>query len=469
MLWIARLKIWPRLASSLLGLGLLLDLVQPTVSRGGQATKRIDENAVRPQVVFSSRNDLSPALRSIQPQLVHQSAFRDVPNFPLPKGLRGGETASPDASILQDQPLLPGVEAPATIPEPLQSFDGVTNLFGGWPPDTQGDIGPGHYVQWINLHFAIWQIDRQTNTATKIYGPVPGNTLFTGFNGACETTNDGDPITLYDPFADRWFMSQFALPNWPAGPFYQCVAVSQTGDPSGAWYRYEFPMPVNKMNDYPKFGVWPDAYYMTVNQYNAGSMSAGGAGVAALERSAMLNGDPARMVYIDLYNVNSNFGGMLPADFDGFIPPPVDAPGYFAEWDDGAWLPPQDAIRLWEFHVDWDNPSNSTFGLDGNPNQLIPTANVDPNMCGMSRSCIPQPGTSTRVDAISVCNTEILATMRPWSATTRWTSMAATMLGSIGLSCAKALEAGRFSRRGSTLQIASIAGWAAQPWTPTAT
>ena len=401
MLWIARLKIWPRLASSLLGLGLLLDLVQPTVSRGGQAPKRIDENAVRPQVVFSSRNDLSPALRSIQPQLVHQSAFRDVPNFPLPKGLRGGETASPDASILQDQPLLPGVEAPATIPEPLQSFDGVTNLFGGWPPDTQGDIGPGHYVQWINLHFAIWQIDRQTNTATKIYGPVPGNTLFTGFNGACETTNDGDPITLYDPFADRWFMSQFALPNWPAGPFYQCVAVSQTGDPSGAWYRYEFPMPVNKMNDYPKFGVWPDAYYMTVNQYNAGSMSAGGAGVAALERSAMLNGDPARMVYIDLYNVNSNFGGMLPADFDGFIPPPVDAPGYFAEWDDGAWLPPQDAIRLWEFHVDWDNPSNSTFGLDGNPNQLIPTANVDPNMCGMSRSCIPQPGTSTRVDAIS--------------------------------------------------------------------
>ena len=129
MLWIARLKIWPRLASSLLGLGLLLDLVQPTVSRGGQAPKRIDENAVRPQVVFSSRNDLSPALRSIQPQLVHQSAFRDVPNFPLPKGLRGGETASPDASILQDQPLLPGVEAPATIPEPLQSFDGVTNLF----------------------------------------------------------------------------------------------------------------------------------------------------------------------------------------------------------------------------------------------------------------------------------------------------------------------------------------------------
>ena len=151
-------------------------------------------------------------------------------------------------------------------------------------------------------------------------------------------------------------MSQFALPNYPNGPFYQCMAVSATPDPTGAWYRYEFQMPVNKMNDYPKFGVWPNAYYMTVNMFNAGSSSWGGAGVAALEREAMLNGLPARMVFFDLYGVNPDFSGILPADFDGTIQPPLNSAGYFSEWDDSSWIGPQDALRVWKFQIDWLDP-----------------------------------------------------------------------------------------------------------------
>ena len=134
-----------------------------------------------------------------------------------------------------------------------------------------------------------------------MYGPAAGSTLFSGFGGECEFNNDGDPITLYDPLAGRWFMSQFALPHFPNGPFYQCVAVSQTSDPTAGWYRYEFQMPVDKMNDYPKFGVWPDAYYMTINQFNQNSLTWGGAGVVAFERNKMLTGDPtARAIYFDL-------------------------------------------------------------------------------------------------------------------------------------------------------------------------
>jgi uncharacterized repeat protein (TIGR01451 family) len=352
-------------------------------------------------VVISSRNDLSPVLSDIQPapeRLVpSETEGIEIPNPVLPKAIPSQTQETGEEQYMLEMPM-----SPATMPTPVLNFDGVANLFGGWPPDTQGDIGPDHYVQWINLHFAIWRIDKTLNTATLVYGPVPGNTLFQGFGGACENTNNGDPITLYDPLAQRWFMSQFALPNWPYGPFYECVAVSQTANPTGAWYRYEFQMPVNKMNDYPKIGVWPDAYYMTVNQFNGGSMSWGGAGVAALERSAMINGSPALMVYFDLYNVDSNYGGMLPADFDGTILPPSDSPGFFAQWDDSTWIPSyDDAVRLWEFHVDWDNPSNSTFGVGGNPNLVIPTDDVNPDLCGYSRSCIPQPGTSTKVDAIS--------------------------------------------------------------------
>ncbi len=325
----------------------------------------------------------------------------EIPNPILPKALNAKETAPGIIASRPSRYRQAQSQAAGLMPDPLWSFDGVSNLFGGWPPDTQGDIGPDHYVQWINLHFAIWELDKINHTATLVYGPAAGNTLFSGFGGECEFNNDGDPITLYDPFADRWFMSQFALPNYPNGPFYQCMAVSATPDPTGAWYRYEFQMPVNKMNDYPKFGVWPDAYYMTVNQFNAGTLSWGGAGVAALEREAMLNGSPARMVFFDLYGVNPNFSGILPADFDGINQPPLNSPGYFAEWDDSSWIGPQDALRVWKFQIDWLNPEAATFGIGRQPNWVIPTQDVDPSMCGMARNCIPQPGTTNRLDAIS--------------------------------------------------------------------
>ncbi len=358
------------------------------------------EGTFQALVVYSSRNDLSPYLRDIRARAATISPGEtegiEIPNHVLPKAVPSENGNSGNDQILRDFPL-----APTFVPAPLSSFDGVSNYFGGWPPDTQGEIGTDHYVQWINLHFAVWRIDKLLNTANLIYGPVPGNSLFQDFGGACEETNNGDPITLYDSFSQRWFMGQFALPNWPSGPFYECIAVSQTPDPLGAWYRYEFQMPVDKMNDYPKFGVWPDAYYMTVNQFNGGSMAWGGAGVAALERSAMLNGSPARMVYFDLYGVNSQYGGMLPADFDGTFSPPLESPGYFLEWDDASMIPSQDAIRLWQFHVDWNDPGSSSFGVAGNPNLIIPTDNVDPDLCGYSRNCIPQPGTGTKVDAIS--------------------------------------------------------------------
>jgi hypothetical protein len=125
-------------------------------------------------------------------------------------------------------------------------------------------------------------------------------------------------------------MSQFALPGFPGpGPYYQCVAVSLTSDPTGTWYRYQFTWPGNLMNDYPKFGVWPDAYYMTANQFTSTGSDYAGVGVAALERAKMLSGLPAAMVYFNLNSVNPNFFGMLPADFDGptSTTPPAGAPG----------------------------------------------------------------------------------------------------------------------------------------------
>jgi uncharacterized repeat protein (TIGR01451 family) len=360
--------------------------------RSGTAAYAQEQNGSGPVVRTSSRNGLSPALRDLKPQAPEAGELRELPRLRLPKALAG---AGGSALYPVDQ----SIAAVTTMPDPIENFEGVGNVDALLPPDTNGDIGPDHYVQMVNVSFAIFDRD-----GMLLVGPLNNNTLFDGFGGPCEATNDGDPIVLYDHLADRWLMSQFALPNFPAGPFYECIAISQTPDPTGAWYRYEFLISNTKLDDYPKFGVWPDAYYMSINQFNQNTLTWGGAGAVAFERDAMLVGDPATMVYFDIGAETLDYGGMLPADLDGPAPP-AGTPNYFVEWDDSTWLSdPDDTLRIWEFNVDFVTPANSSFGMgpltDYDPNLMISTLDVDPDLCGFGL-CIPQPGTPQRLDPIS--------------------------------------------------------------------
>jgi hypothetical protein len=383
-------KKWQTLFSVIVLLGLAFSLAAPT---GAQANApRQDETGLKPTVSYAVQSDESRALRDVaQDFAAPESEGGEQPLLLLPKS-QTGVTAEGSDEALQDA-LVTG-----QMPTLLANFEGIANIAGVAPPDTEGDMGydpatgTKYYFQWVNLHLQVWNV---TNPAApvSVLGPTAGNAIWAGFGGVCQNTNDGDPIVLYDELAHRWFISQFSV----AGPYYNCIAVSQTGDPTGAWYRYAFLYSATKMNDYPKYGVWPDGYYMTVNQFNNGS-TWGGAGAAVYERAALLTGGAARQLVFDLYSANVNFGGMLPADFEG-TPPALGTPNYFAEVDDTTFLgDPQDSMRIWQFHVDWANPANSTFGLNGQPNQILPVANFTP-LCLSSRDCVPQPGTQ-KLDAI---------------------------------------------------------------------
>ena len=376
----------PRLRSVYLFFVLVLLLATPVSGLAGNPARLQADSGPRPVVRPATRTDLSPSLREMpsMPPVLGE-IFETRPPKRLPNRLGSSGPSGPDP-VLQDAG--PAAGAPTTG----ANFEGLNNVNGVLPPDTVGDVGPNHYVQMVNLAFAIWN-----KSGNLLYGPANTNTLWQGFGGPCETTNDGDPIVLYDHLADRWMMSQFALPRFPRGPFYQCIAVSQTPDPTGAWHRYEFTISSDKLNDYPKFGVWPDGYYMSINQFkcNFVSCSWGGAGAVVFERDKMLLGQPARMVYFDLLNTDANLGGMLPADLDGPAPP-ANTPNYFAQMDDNAWGYSPDQLQLWKFQVNWSNPSSSTFTLG----TTLSTASFDTNMCGYSRNCISQPG-GTKVDAIS--------------------------------------------------------------------
>ncbi|MFZ2488390.1 MAG: proprotein convertase P-domain-containing protein [Anaerolineae bacterium] len=338
-----------------------------------------------PTVLQPDHIDISPPLRDIAPIITSQSdpaLMRFQESEVLPGHEKVGSFSSVDSTYQNSH-------GPLAMPAPIQNWDGINNVgYSMRPPDTVGDVGLNHYVQWVNVRFQIWN-----KTGTSLYGPANGNTLWSGFGGQCESANDGDPVVLYDHLADRWVMMQFAITSTPN---MICMAVSQTPDPLGSWYRYSYSWPSNYMPDYPKMGLWPDGYYLTVNQFTQAGAWVGG-GVAAFERTKMLTGASAQVIS---YNVGATYGGMLPADWEGSTPPPAGAPIPFAEWDDSAWIAPSDALRIWNFHVDWTTIANSYFGTALAPNYTLTTTDVDPTIC-TTEPCINQPGTTQNVDSLA--------------------------------------------------------------------
>ncbi len=344
---------------------------------------------LHPMVIHPEHHDTSSPLPADQTPSGSSPSEGEVPCFSLIQE----EDLSPIQKTSRaggEDPLLQDRHSPLSMPEPGVSFEGLFNVNSVKPPDPQGDVGPDHYVQVVNLSFAVW--DKQ---GALLYGPADLNSLWKDFGGPCEFLNNGDPIVLYDHLADRWLLSRFALPNGKnSGPYYQCIAISKTPDPTDQWHRYAYKTSDTKFNDYPKFGVWPDGYYMSVNQFETGSFT--GAGVAAFEREKMIRGLDARMMYFDLEDRDMGLRGMLPSDLDG-PPPPTGTPNYFLQMDDDAWSYPQDQLELWTFHADWSSPENARFRKIAQ----LATGSFDTNLCDYDRDCIPQPDTNAGLDAIA--------------------------------------------------------------------
>ncbi len=313
------------------------------------------------------------------------------------------ESGDPDA--LSEDPVVQDSVTELSISTPFFTFEGISNQdnfsafgFRVSPPDTDGDVGPNHYVQIVNLMVRVFD-----KSGTPLTAPLKVSSIFTPLGGPCLGRDDGDPIVLYDPLADRWLVSQFCT---VATPFnHQLIAISQTPDPAGPYFLYDFLMPNNKFNDYPKFGVWPDAYYMTDNQFNQAGTAFLGAGAFAFDRAKMLVGDPtASFIYFDIENGNPNVGGVLPADLDGYTPPPPGTPNYFVYFTADEFADPAhpfDSLRIYEFRADFANPAASTFTERADSPVLV--APFDPRSPAGRRDIEqPSPATSTSfLDAIS--------------------------------------------------------------------
>jgi len=275
----------------------------------------------------------------------------------------------PDPLIQESSEALPELDVTLGF-----NFDGPDGAESGnvIPPDTNGAVGDKQYFMITNFAFQIF--DKTTGKAET--QPALIHTIWNGFGGQCGTEDGGDPVVLYDKMANRWLIEQLEYFT----SYQICVAVSQSDDATGKWNLYAYTFS-GGLTDYPKLGIWPDAYYLSFNFFGAGYGEP-----CAWDRNAMIAGkaNPALICF----NPNNKDSSFLPADLDGSTAPPSGAPNHYVDLGYS-----NTTINEWDFHVDFTHPKKSTFK---GPNVITVPAYTQ--VC--FEDCIPQPDNGTLLEAL---------------------------------------------------------------------
>jgi hypothetical protein len=334
---------------------------------------------------------------SEHPSLISQGPYISPAVHDMPP--QAGGSKSPEEISRRHPPAHPGsvdVVDPvvqtstttAAAAQTLAQWEGLGAGYPGYavtavPPDPNMAVGPNRIVQWVNNAFVVFD-----KSGRQINAPVSDST-FWGLSACNQLGGFSDPIVQYDSAADRWLVGEVALPLLPPllGQFAQCFAVSTTSDPAGSYYMWAYGFGTS-IPDYPKIGLWPDGYYVTWNIFQNGTTFSG-AEACAWDRIAMTHGVAAPPVVC--FQLTSAFASLLPSDLDGAIAPPAGSPNFLMNVDTAT-----GELDLWKFHVDFANPRNSTFlGPISIPGVAPFTA-----PCPDIQDCIPQPATTTRLDAL---------------------------------------------------------------------
>ena len=292
---------------------------------------------------------------------LHRTVNRDA----LPKGI--------DPALQTSGPLHYNTRA-LDLSVDGQTYTSVT------PADPCLAVGPNHVIQMINqASGSYFRIYNKSLVAVQAQATLQS---ITGIAGA------GDPIVLYDALADRWLMSEFGA----SGNRF-VIAISQTADPTGSWYIYNFTTP--QFPDYPKYAVWNNMYIVSSNESDPA--------IYALPRANMLAGTAGTTVRFTVSSYGMiGFQACTPVNFSGGTAPPVGAPGMFMRMADDGWSTagapvPNDRLEIWNINYVAATPASSTITGP----TFLATTPFYTELCGYtSFSCIDQPGTTINLDPL---------------------------------------------------------------------
>src|SRR5271157_3118296 len=360
----------------------------PAVPASAQETPAQPSVLTKPEVNYPVQFDISPPLRDMATEVSSHKGFHQASPVRYPKLQQLMQAAQRDQQPVKDEALQPSI-GPLVGTTIGLNLLGVGNGFPGYsvpdaPTDVNLAVGDTQVVQWVNVSYAVFD----KTSGAVISGPIPGNAFWAGFGGPCQTSNSGDIIAQWDKIAHRWLMSQ----NVFSSPYMTCVAVSTTPDATGTYYRFAFTQ--SGFPDYPKWGVWPDAYYQSQNNFGLGGGGFVGAHVCAYERAKLVVGDStAKQV---CFQTGTFDDSLLPGDLDSAatLPSSGQAEVFVGSIDNGS-----HTVYQYLFHVDFTTTSKSTFtGVNGT--MRIPGVNPFSLACGGNSACIPQQGVADRLDSL---------------------------------------------------------------------
>ncbi len=344
-----------------------------------QGAKTSDNQSRPPTVTYPLEFAVTPPVREL-PSRVYEA--KEEKEMPLHRpSMRSGNGA--DTVVQTSTPTFASAQT-------TNQWEGLGAGYPGFtvvavPPDPNMAVGPNHIVQWVNNAFVVF--DKQGN---QIQAPIDDGTFWGSLSTCNQLGGFSDPIVQYDRMANRWIVGEVAIPLLPGlfGQFAQCFAVSTTPDPTGSYYTWAYGFGSN-INDYPKIGVWPDGYYVTFNIFQIAGPFVGPES-CAWDRNAMLQG--AHAPAFVCFQLNGTFyASLLPSDLDGATLPPAGSPNFFMNMDPGS-----NGLNMWSFHADFANPQNSTFAGPVSVPGVAPFTSP----CLDTQDCIPQPGTTTKLDAV---------------------------------------------------------------------
>jgi hypothetical protein len=400
----------PQRAAHRISLGPMTSSPSGSAPRSGAAAPR-----QRP-VSAVDQNAVEGTTRSMERVLPYEfrGDVRDLPQFPLGRAI-SQRPYIPDfhppkptkfTTLAAGAPpgILPANIPLAPMPSPLQNFAGLSlsdscaggQCGGGWPPDTNGDVGLNHYILAVNDAYAIY------SKTGALLAAFTENQLWSGAGpNPCNGDSGGDPVVLYDQLADRWILTHFAFAFSgldPVSPFYECIAVSKTSDPvAGGWWLYPLRMdpggtglpPVDSINDYPKFGIWPDCLYMASNEFDIPSNAFVGTAYASFSRSDLENGSALTWSLGFLNNTSDPFT-MIPSNLRGTSAgavPPSGTPNYFVSQSQIGF-----AFEVRKFAAGANCGAGGSLGFPANVSQTIYTA--------FPEIVVPQPNTANLLDVV---------------------------------------------------------------------
>ncbi len=166
-----------------------------------------------------------------------------------------------------------------TLPTLVRDFAGMGMFENGTsyiPPDTCGVAGPSHFVSVVNVKLGVFD----QATGSRVFA-LP---LADFFNVA---TGLGDPRVTYDHHSQRYFLLCSSGPSTARIH----LAISLTGDPTGAWFKSWIDTAqgsdAGRWPDYPTLGFDENGFYTSA------LMVPSTVTIWAIDKAPLLTGTPS--------------------------------------------------------------------------------------------------------------------------------------------------------------------------------